>query len=163
MPRLKPHQVRKHFETEEQKVGQDKPRVMKSTGPAKQSLEAASIEVVDKPVDKVWADQMAFNEEVIKVLVHESTDKNAEAIVEVFNGGIPQRFLRGQEQDVKRKFVEVLARAKMTTFTQEKYKDGDGVDSVKQVPHTALRYPFSVVNDPNPRGKDWLKAVLAEA
>lgn len=163
MPRLKPHQVKKHFETEEQVVGQDKPRVMKSTGPAKQSLEAAQIEPTDRPVDKKWAETMQFNEDVLTVMVHESTDKNAEPIVEVFNGGIAQRFIRGKEQEVKRKFVEVLARAKMTTYTQQAYKDDNGVDSIRQVPHTALRYPFSVVRDPSPRGKDWLKSVLAEA
>jgi len=134
---------------------------MKSTGPAKESLEPALIEPVERPVKKDHADRLAFNEEKIEVMVHESTDKNAEAVVEVFVNGIPQRFVRGQTQAVKRKFVEALARAKRTAYSQEKVMD-NGIESYRNVPHTALGYPFSVVRDPNPRGADWLKSVLAE-
>lgn len=155
--------AKKGLEAAEQKIGQDRPRAMSSTGPAKTSLEAAHIEVVDRPVNKDWAEQMAFNEEAIEIMVHESTDKNAEIVVEVFNGGVPQRFIRGQKQMVKRKFVEVLARAKETRYSQEKVRDDDGNESYRNVPHTALRYPFSVISDANPRGRDWLTSVLAEA
>lgn len=159
MPRI----ARKEFDAAAEKVGQDRPRTIKSTGPARKAIEPALIETVDRPVDKDWADQMAFNEEPVRVLVHESTDKNAELIVEVYNNGVPQRFIRGQAQVVKRKFLEVLARAKMTTQGQQLIKDGEGNDTYRMVPHTALRYPFSVMEDSNPRGADWLKAVLAEA
>lgn len=161
MPRVAA--AKKGLEAAEQVIGQDRPRTMKSTGPAKESLAPSHIEVVDRPVNKDWADMMAFNEEVIEIMVHESTDKNAEIVVEVFNGGIPQRFIRGQTQAVKRKFVEVLARAKETRYSQEKVRDDEGNESYRNVPHTALRYPFSVVKDPSPRGGDWLKSVLAEA
>lgn len=136
--------------------------MQRSTGDAKDSLDAPQIEVVDRPVEQSWAEDMAFNESQVKVLVHESTDKNAEAVVEVFCNGVPQRFIRGRAQDVKRKFVAVLARAKMTTYSQEKVRDDDGNESYRNIPHTALRYPFSVVADSDPRGADWLTAVLAE-
>lgn len=159
MPRLK----RQEVDAAAEQVGQDAPRVLKSTGPAKKALEPAKIEVVESPIDTEWAANMKFNEEILRVIVHESTDKNAEQIVEVFNGGIPQRFIRGQEQEVKRKFVEVLARAKMTTYSQEKVRDDAGNESYRNIPHTALRYPFAVLMDPSPRGKDWLKAILAQA
>ena len=157
MPRVTAAQL----DSTDQKVGQDRPRKMKSTGPAKESLEPALIEPVERPVKKDHADRLAFNEEKIEVMVHESTDKNAEAVVEVFVNGIPQRFVRGQTQAVKRKFVEALARAKRTAYSQEKVMD-NGIESYRNVPHTALGYPFSVVRDPNPRGADWLKSVLAE-
>ena len=61
---------------------------------------------------------------------------------------------------VKRKFVEVLAKSKITTYSQEKYRDNDGNESYRQIPHTAVRYPFSMVEDANPRGRDWLKSIL---
>lgn len=157
-----PRTAARAVDTTDHKVGQDKPRMMKSTGPAKESLEPAHIEPVDKPVNKEWADQMAFNEEVIEVMVHESTDEKANPIVEIFCNGVPQRFIRGQKQAVKRKFVEVLARAKETRYSQEKVKDQAGNESYKQVPHTALANPFSVIRDPSPRGADWLTSVLRE-
>jgi hypothetical protein len=141
-------------------IGQDRPRAQKSTGPARESLEPAHIEAVDRPVDKDWADQMKFNEEPVKIVVHDSTEKNAERVVEVWNNGISQRFIRGQEQVVKRKFMEVLARAKITSYTQEKVRDEDGNESYRNIPHTALRYPFSVIEDLNPRGREWLRTVL---
>jgi len=126
------------------------------------SLTPSLIEPVDRPVNKEWADQMAFNEELVTIRVHESTDKFAENPVEVFCNGIAQRFLRGQDQVVKRKYVEVLARAKMTTYGNQKITIGDGEESYVYPSHTALRYPFAVVEDQNPKGRDWLKSVLAE-
>ena len=160
MPRLK----RQEMDAAEQIVGQDKPRVMKSTGPAKEALEPARIEPVDRPVDKEWAAMMAFAKEKIEVLVHETTDKNAELVVEVFNNGDRQLFPRGKKVACERRFVETLARAKQTNFSQQKVKDHQsGVEQYVEQPHTALRYPFSVTRDDHPRGQDWLKAVLAEA
>lgn len=153
---------KKVVESNEQQMGQDHPRAMKSTGPARESLEPSQIEAVDGPVNKEWAEAMRFNEEILEVVVHESAEKNAEKIIEVFNNGIPQRFVRGQKQPVKRKYVEVLAKAKITTYTQEKRTDDDGNQSYVNIPHTACRYPFAVLSDPSPNGSAWLQKVLAE-
>lgn len=154
--------VRKALETSEQKVGQDNPRVMKSSGPAKASIEPARIERVGRVVSKDKLEALAFNEEILTVLVHESTNPLDDPIPEVWNDGKVQRFIRGREQDVKRKYVEVLARAKKTAYSQSKVKDGNGDDAIVNNPMTALKYPFSVLRDPNPRGASWLKNVLAE-
>lgn len=151
------------FETEEQTVGQDRPREMKSTGPAKESLESSSIEGVDRPVSKEKLAMLAFMEEVLIVMVHDTTNERDIPVPPVWNDGRAQYFIRGVEQKVKRKFIEVLARAKKTSFTQEMYKDAMGNDGYRQIPHTALAYPFSVLHDPHPRGKDWLKSILSEA
>ena len=162
MPRLKRGNA--HLEAAEQVIGQDRPRVMKSTGPAKEALEPAHIEPVDRPVDTEWAALMAFAKELVTIRVAESTDKNAEQVVEVFNNGDRQLFPRGKEVTCERRFVESLARAKITSYSQKLIKvEQTGVEQYVEVPHTALRYPFHVVRDDHPRGGDWLKAVLAEA
>jgi hypothetical protein len=160
MPRLKQKPLDVHEDT--QQIGQDRPRVMKTTGPAKDSLEPSVIEAVPNPLTKNKADILKFMEDVLTVQVHDSTDPNDDPYPCVWNGGISQYFIRGKEQQVKRKFVEVLARAKRTTYTQELFKDGAGNDTYRQIPHTAPRWPFSVLVDPHPRGRDWLKQVLAE-
>lgn len=144
----------------EQTVGQDRPRVQRAAGPARNSLEPALIETVDRVVSKEKLDALAFMEEPVKVVVHTTTNETDEPIPVVWNGGIQQAFIRGEEQVVKRKFVEILARAKRTVFSQERLPDNNGY---KQVPRTALRYPFAVVEDRNPKGAAWLKSVLAEA
>lgn len=150
----------KNIDTTDFKVGQDKPRNMPSTGPAR--IEAAEIEIVDGPDWKNRAETEAFFEEKIEIMVHPSTDKSAEQVVQVWNNGRSQFFIRGQTNTVRRKFVEVLARAKQTAYTQEEYVDHLGAKAIRNVPHTALRYPFSIVRDTNPKGADWLKKVLAE-
>ncbi len=148
------------MEPMEQKVGQDNPRDMPTTGPAR--IEPQEIEVVDGPNWKEKAAALAFMNEEITVMVLPTTEPNAALVIDLWNGGRSQFFVRNVPQTCKRKFVEVLARAKKTVFTQEHYKDNTGADAIRNVPHTALRYPFSVIHDPNPNGVEWLKKVLAE-
>ncbi len=159
MPRLRGKQL----EAAEQQIGQPTVRKLKTTGPAKDALSPALIEPVDSPFKKQWAEDMQFNEEKVEVTVHTTSDKNAEPIVEVYNNGVPQRFIRGKRQTVKRKFVEVLARAKMTSYGNQKIMLDGGDETYVYPESTALRYPFTVHSDPNSRGIDWLKSILAEA
>jgi hypothetical protein len=163
MPRLRG----KELEAAAQKVGQDSVRqfVRGPSNPDKAraaEMQPKIIEPVDRVVDHKWADNMAFNEEIVEVTVHTTSDKNAEPIVEVYNNGVPQRFIRGRRQPVKRKFVEVLARAKMTSYGNQKIMLDGGDETYVYPESTALRYPFTVHNDANPRGIDWLKSILAE-
>lgn len=135
---------------------------------------------VDKPLDGVtrndlvietatpdmmgdYARQLAFMEEPVDVIVHESTDRDALPIIDVYCNGVPQRFMRGQVQTVKRKFVEVLASARQTSVsTSIKQEDNQVYNRISK--HSALRYPFSVANDPSgARGALWLKQLLQAA
>ena len=161
MPRLKSSAVHNILETEEQTVGQDNPRRMSSEGPAK--LEAAKIEVVDRPVDKEWADMMAFSRQMVTIVINPSTDKNAEDPICIGNNGTSLWLKRNISHTLERRFVESLARSKVTTYTQREENDPNGVRHVINMPHTACRYPFRVEHDPHPRGADWLKSILLEA
>ena len=143
-------------------VGQDVPREMKSTGPARESLDPPVIQPVGKVVSKQKLEMLKFMEDVLTIIVHDSTNPMDDPIPMVWNDGRSQAFIRGQEQQVKRKYVEVLARARKTTYTQEKYLDGVGNEAYRNIPHTAPRFPFSVLADPDPRGRDWLKNISAE-
>lgn len=155
--------TRQFQETADETVGQDQARAMRSRGPARTSLAPTVVQPVERVVSKDKLEALAFMEEEITVLVHESTNPVDEQLVEVWNDGTPQRFQRGVEQRVKRKYVEVLARAKKTVHRNEKYKDSNGDDAYRYPSSTALKYPFSVVEDANPRGKAWLRSVLNEA
>lgn len=157
-----PVEIRKVTESEEQTVGQDTPREMRSTGDARDALDAVSFQVVDKPVSHDKMAELAFMEEELMVMVHDTTNEQDIPIPLFQNDGITQYFIRGKEQIVKRKFVEILARCKKTAYSQEAYKDATGADAYRQIPHTALMFPFAVTEDRNPRGASWLKGVLAE-
>lgn len=118
---------------------------------------------VQTSFEKSHADEMKFLEENMEVLVHESTDRAAEPIVEVWVNGTAQRFIRGKPQVCKRKYVGVLASAKETSVATNEAVNQLGERFTRIDRHTALKYPFSVINDPNPRGADWLKGILKSA
>jgi hypothetical protein len=144
----------------EQTIGQD----AKITLPASGSVADREVQIVEPMHDvyglKAKADALAFMEEPVTIMVHESTDPNAEPIVETFCNGIAQRFVRGRQQTVKRKFVAILAEAKpVGVFTRE-VLDNMGNRTTQITKHSALRYPFSVLEDKNPRGAVWLSGIL---
>ncbi len=149
---------RKIIETEEQQIGQDSVRKFDKND----ELSKPKIELVDGRKPQSWIDEMAFMNEEVTVMVHESTDKQSNPFPEVWVNGRVQRFVRGNEQRVKRCFVERLARAKLTTFENVKTKNPDGDDVYVYPSHTGLVYPFAVINDTE-KGKAWLKRILAEA
>lgn len=154
----------KTFEPLDHQIGQDHPRKMDSTGPARESLEPSYIEAVDRPIEELNQEKLAmlqFMEEPVTVHIHTTTDKTAEPIFEVFNGGQREVFRRGETKTVARKFVEILATRKPVSYEQVRKQDANGIYHDIQVPTTALKYPFSVTNDPNPRGADWLRFTLA--
>lgn len=147
---------------QQEQVGQPPERVMKSTGPAKKSLDAPTTVTAETVVNTEWAEMMQFNQDMLTVQVHDTTEKHAERIIQFWVNGELQNFPRGKTVTCKRYFVDKLARCKPTTFTQDKRRDEDGNEHMLEVPHNALRYPFTVINDPHPRGREWLEAILKE-
>ena len=109
------------------------------------------------------AQELIFNEEVIEVMVHETTDENAENPIFTACNGTPQYFYRGVPQQVKRKFVAILASCKEHTVSTPEYTQGDGSRATAIRRTSSLKYPFSVIHDPNPRGADWLRSLLRAA
>ena len=155
----------KSVEPMEQQIGQDAKRVMKSTGPASEALEPANIQVVDRPMaalDQEKLAMMAFMEEPVTVHIHSISDPKEAQIFPIGNNGQTEIFRRGETKTVKRKFVDILASRKITTYTQERRQNRQGIFEDVQIPHSSLIYPFSVVKDDHPRGADWLRAVLSQ-
>lgn len=134
----------------------EKPRILKSDGPAKDALEPNIIETADRMPDKDHADTLALNETIVKVRVHDTTDKTATPLPDVYVNGRGQRFIRGMVQDVKWKFVEALARQRETTYTQEQLPNMGGY---RNIPHTVLKYPFDLVEAPQ-KLRDRLKLIM---
>ena len=122
-------------------------------------------ETIIEPVHDMVANEkmamLAFLEEPVEIVIHESTDQNAIPVIPLSINGIMQPVARGVTTKVKRKYVAQLASLKETTYKQEIRQDALGNVVQKMVPHTARRFPFSVINDPNPRGASWLREMLA--
>lgn len=141
-------------------VGQAEPRDMSTTGKAE--LDPFEIEIADGPAWRSKAEALAFLEEKVRVMVHDTSDRNEQKLVPVWVDGRAQFFMRNTPQIVRRKFVAALASAKGVSYSQEHYKDVNGNDAIRNNPHTALRYPFSIIEDRNPLGGAWLAKILAE-
>ena len=161
MPRLKPHQVQKALDTAEREIGNPAPRKLSSEGKAK--LAPTLVEPVERPVDKEKLEMLAFAAQKLTIVINPSNQTNAEDPVYVGNSGDPLWLKRNVEHTIERRFVESLARAKVTTYSQREDIAPNGVKHILNIPHTACRYDFRVVHDPHPRGGEWLKAVLLEA
>lgn len=123
----------------------------------------AGVDVVDKPLPKGALDMEAFMNEKVTILVNPPNDADEPMLVQVGVNGVNQFIPRGEPIAVKRKYVEVLARAKRTDFAQtlDERLGEQGFNKLRSM--HSLRFPFSVVSDPNPNGSAWLTGVLAEA
>lgn len=129
------------------------------------SIDAANgggmIQPVDGPLNKDYLDELAFMEEVIEIMVHEVDDPTAENPVQAANNGRIMLFPRGVPTKAKRCIVDSLIVKSDRVTTPEFTNDGgERLRTIKR--HSALKYPFSVIHDPNPMGREWLRRRMAE-
>jgi hypothetical protein len=120
------------------------------------------VDDIETVLDMSMADQLAFMEEPVTILVMSSGDQNEIALVQVAVNGVTQFIKRDEPITVKRKYVERLARCKKTDFNQA-LDDSQGEQSFNVLTRRhSLRFPFSVIQDRNPKGAGWLKQILTE-
>ena len=107
------------------------------------------------------AEKENFMNEVLTIVVHQDNQEGSLDVVNPGVNGMNQPLIRGAKQKCKRKYVEVLARSRVTSYTQRQ-RDANDPGSIQMIPRTVLTYPFTVVFDPNPNGPAWLEAILRE-
>jgi len=101
----------------------------------------------------------AFMNEVLTVVVHQDGVPGSYPVVVVNVNGKNQAVVRGRPQRIKRKYVEALARSRVTRYEQETL-DPTRPENIQMKDITALTYPFTVEDDPNPDGRPWLQSIL---
>lgn len=102
----------------------------------------------------------AFMNEPVKIMVHPSAVEGELDVQTPAVNGINQPIIRGQEITVKRKFVEALARCRTTKPVQ--VIDPIDRSNIQMREQTVVTYPFSILEDRNPKGAAWIKGILAE-
>lgn len=152
--------MRELIDATQQQVGQ--PGVVEMPSNAEPRLDKPDIQVVDGLHFADKAEELIFMEEPVVIVIHTTSDKFAENPVPLGNGGRRMFVPRGTNVVIARKYVEVLARAKVDQFGDQEYIDNDGIRHHRYPKGVNLQYPFSVVEDKNPKGKAWLQKVLAE-
>lgn len=154
---------RRELSAPEMQIGQPQSKIMPGAGNISGEEFRDSFEIVDGPTFADKAAAEAFNAEILTVVVQTTTNPNDEPIPCVRVGGVTQYFMRGVKQKVKRMFVEGLARAKPVSVDTREITDQDGFRATRVDTRIGLKYPFSVLHDPNPKGAAWLEKILAEA
>lgn len=103
----------------------------------------------------------AFMNELVLIYVHTDGTNGALEVITPTVNGVNQPIIRGRNQAIKRKYVEVLARSKITTYRQE-VTDPSRPENIQMTPLANMTAPFVVREDRNPRGRAWLEALLAQ-
>lgn len=129
-----------------------------------------AVEAIDV-LDKDYADKIAFFEEPVKIILHPGTEENAATSFPVWNNGkMAEVFQRGRWDEigylplnkpivVKRKILETIISAKITQIKTDHDSESrrpDGYIENKQKSFTRPLNGFSVLEDKNPRGHEWL-------
>tara|TARA_R110002096_G_scaffold210340_3_gene397666 strand:+ start:807 stop:1628 length:822 start_codon:yes stop_codon:yes gene_type:complete len=158
--------LRDTVDTEQEEAGQYSERVMDPRGDPRESLPPIGLQddgIYEHrgKLDDSRISLEVFMHDLVLIQIHDTTDETQVAIPEVTVGGVNQYLVRGQPLWIKRMFVERLARVKRTIYSQEKVRHTNGDETYKQVPHTALMYPFEVLEDTK-IGKAWIRDILAE-
>lgn len=136
--------------------------ILMPSGTATEDIERPDLVVVtdesiNSPYVKQYAQDLAFMEDELTIVVGETTDKNAENPVPCGVNGDVRKLTRGVEYKLKRKFVDSLIKAEDTVRTVQ-YKDKDGVDQTKIDKAHALKYPLSIIHDPaGDVGRRWFQ------
>lgn len=116
---------------------------------------------IDTPLESDYFKALAFMEEEIQVVVHETDDPNAENPIIVGNNGIFKEFFRGHTTLAKRKFVDgLIVKSSRVTTPEKLNKAGERCNVIEQ--HSAHKYSFTVIQDRNPKGVEWLRRRMAE-
>jgi len=103
----------------------------------------------------------AFMEDVLTIeVVLDETEGAIPTICPEVNS-VKQYIIRGQKQKVKRKYVEALARSRITKQVQ-KWENPNDPSNIRMIPVTTLTAQFLVHHDPHPDGREWLKNILAQ-
>lgn len=104
-----------------------------------------------------YAKDLKLMEDVLTVVIGETTDPNADNPVHCAVNGEKRSLMRGVEYKLQRKFVDSLIKREDRIKTVN-FKDAEGVDQTRVDKIPALRYPLSIIHDPaGDLGRRWFQ------
>lgn len=106
-------------------------------------------------------DKERFHNDVLTVQFAPRSNENEPLFAEVNVNGKRVVARRGDTVQMKRFQVAVLAQSKIARVEQQRVTGPDGNPQYVEREIFSQTYPFSVIDDPDPRGRAWLKQQLA--
>jgi hypothetical protein len=127
-------------------------------------METSRVTDVHAPEFIEKAEQMRFDQEIIEVFIQPSQAQFPDNTFTITVNGRPLIAIRGVKQKMPRNYVEVMARAKMSTFGNIETVEASTGERVVKNPETkSHRYSFMITGDPNHvHGPHWQERVLNE-
>lgn len=133
---------------------------------------AEEIVVSPEALQKEYAAALAFAEEPVTIRIERSSEKFAPKAIDLWcNGKGAEVMMNGRWVEMrvlpvgipvttKRKFVEILARSKVDSVEtvvggMDEEHPRNAIDR-----HTSSKAPFSVIEDRNPKGVEWLNNLV---
>lgn len=109
-----------------------------------------------------YAAELAFMEEPVTIMLDRGREKYAPTVLDFYVNGRAEWVPVGREWTLKRKYVEVIARA--TPYdVQTEIQDEQGEKPRNMVHrYTSTKFPFSVIKD-SPKGFAWLAKIRRES
>ena len=128
--------------------------LLAETGIEHQGIEVAS----EKDIVNMDLEKFMHEPVTVRILPVPGLPKTVPITLNVC--GVPQHVFPGINQTIRRKYVEVLARAVRTDYEQDEKMMIEGL-----LPYATSMpaYAFTVVRDDNPRGMDWLADIQRQA
>jgi hypothetical protein len=135
-----------------------------------------SIVAVDTPLVDEYTQALAMAEEPVTIMIEPSQEENAPIVVDCWVNGkgaevwdpLSNKWMElgclpiGGAITTKRKYVEVLARAKIEGI-RTAHDDMNVADPQNRVVRNLSRKAvFSVIHDANPKSREWLTRLIAD-
>lgn len=153
--------VQKESFTGDMEVGQPSDLIIPAEGVIAREPEA--IAVLDKPLNKAYADDLAFGEDVLDIMLQPSSEENAPMIIDVYVNGEAKWIPVGERVQLKRKFVEVLMRSKPISIQTNHEDIGSKMVQNRVIRNQRSKYPLSIIHDPSPKSAEWQRRTMMEA
>lgn len=161
---------RAEVHTSDMDLGTSPPIDFESTGPLERG---ETIVPIDKPIENDYLAALKFAEDPVTILITQGSEEFAPWSVPLWvNGKGAEVLMRGSwvelgylpvghEVVTRRKYVEVLARMRPDSIKTEVIErvNEDPLNRINR--STRLQNQFSVIEDKNPRGREWLKQLMA--
>lgn len=114
---------------------------------------------VDTMEFKEKAEQTAFDLEKLEIMVMPSASTYPDHTFFVGVNGRQLLIVRGQKQWLPRNYVEVLLRAKISSYANVERRNAANELEVVYPETKSHRYPLQILTDHNPLGVKWLQRV----
>lgn len=102
-----------------------------------------------------------FMEEMVLICIPATSDVNEPWVVPVGINGDTRWLQRDKKYMIERKFLECLTRFNYR-YTMDRNPDPNATEGYSPRTHASNNYMFTVLWDPNPRGRAWLERMFRE-